>query len=252
MDNLTLSKDELEALLETINDLAIAPDCAQRLDEIVTNVGALLPFRRCIIVHERIKEPDAATELYVFSDIHAARNKRVFHGRESWSIGRYLRHFQTSPACNLQNAFFWQRLATAVAEPDGCVANLLKQLGPNRGIAASVGVSGEQSTLIQLQPAEQPFAVKHLWLVNSIALHLHGYFTRCTAVFDDAEVPHSLTVKEKEVLQWVMAGKTSWEVGRILSMSERTVKFHLHNIYTKLNVVNRAQAVTMASKLRLV
>jgi LuxR family transcriptional regulator, quorum-sensing system regulator SolR len=63
---------------------------------------------------------------------------------------------------------------------------------------------------------------------------------------------HDLTFKEKEVLLWVMQGKTCWEVGTILSVSERTIKFHLHNIYTKLNVVNRAQAVTMANKRGLI
>jgi DNA-binding CsgD family transcriptional regulator len=66
------------------------------------------------------------------------------------------------------------------------------------------------------------------------------------------EPSHNLTSKEREVLQWIVQGKTSKETGMILSIAERTVKFHLRNIYSKLNVVNRAQAVTVASRLRLV
>lgn len=65
------------------------------------------------------------------------------------------------------------------------------------------------------------------------------------------ERANSLTGKEKEVLRWIAEGKTSREVGMILSISERTVKFHLRNIYSKLNVVNRTQAVTIASRLKL-
>lgn len=57
---------------------------------------------------------------------------------------------------------------------------------------------------------------------------------------------HLLTNRETQVLEWVTKGKTSWEIAMILSISERTVKFHLSNIYQKLGVVNRQQAVAQA------
>lgn len=56
----------------------------------------------------------------------------------------------------------------------------------------------------------------------------------------------NLTSREREVLKWVTQGKTSWETGKILSITERTVKFHLNNTYHKLNVTNRTQAITTA------
>lgn len=55
-----------------------------------------------------------------------------------------------------------------------------------------------------------------------------------------------LTAREKEVLHWVAVGKSCDETGSILGVTERTVKFHLQNVYRKLDVVNRAQAVTVA------
>lgn len=58
--------------------------------------------------------------------------------------------------------------------------------------------------------------------------------------------PTNLTPREKEVLNWVAQGKGCWETGVIVGISERTVKFHLQNIYRKLNVVNRAQAIAKA------
>ena len=58
--------------------------------------------------------------------------------------------------------------------------------------------------------------------------------------------PIFLTAREKEVLQWVAVGKSCDETGSILGVTERTVKFHLQNVYRKLEVVNRAQAVTVA------
>ncbi|WP_257819709.1 helix-turn-helix transcriptional regulator [Burkholderia glumae] len=60
------------------------------------------------------------------------------------------------------------------------------------------------------------------------------------------------TRKESEVVKWVVEGKTAWEIGRILCMSERTVKFHLTNVYEKLRVTNRAQAVAKVSRLGLI
>lgn len=62
---------------------------------------------------------------------------------------------------------------------------------------------------------------------------------------------HSLTAREKEVLYWTAQGKGCWETGTIVGISERTVKFHLQNIYRKLNVVNRAQAVARAAQIQL-
>jgi DNA-binding CsgD family transcriptional regulator len=55
-----------------------------------------------------------------------------------------------------------------------------------------------------------------------------------------------LTTREKEILQWVSVGKSCGETGSILGITERTIKFHLQNVYRKLEVVNRAQAVTVA------
>jgi len=62
---------------------------------------------------------------------------------------------------------------------------------------------------------------------------------------------NALTTREKEVLHWTAQGKGCWETGEIVGCSERTVKFHLQNIYRKLNVVNRAQAVAKAAQTNL-
>jgi len=57
-----------------------------------------------------------------------------------------------------------------------------------------------------------------------------------------------LSEKEREVLRWAVQGKTVWEISQIRAVSPATVKFHLHNIYSKLQVGNRVQAVAEAVK----
>lgn len=51
-----------------------------------------------------------------------------------------------------------------------------------------------------------------------------------------------LTRREREILTHVSEGMANAEIARLLWVSEQTVKFHLSNIYRKLNVTNRTQA----------
>ncbi len=57
-----------------------------------------------------------------------------------------------------------------------------------------------------------------------------------------------LTGREKEIVSWVRQGKTNYEIGRILDISEFTVKNHLQRVFKKLGVFNRTQAVTKFEK----
>jgi len=54
-----------------------------------------------------------------------------------------------------------------------------------------------------------------------------------------------LTDREKEILKWIMNGKSTWDIARILNISESTVKFHVDHIMKKFNAVNRAHAVAI-------
>ncbi len=51
-----------------------------------------------------------------------------------------------------------------------------------------------------------------------------------------------LTPREREVLQVVFEGRTNAEAAKALFVTEQTIKYHLSNVYTKLNVSNRTQA----------
>lgn len=84
-------------------------------------------------------------------------------------------------------------------------------------------------------------AIKSLYLLSP---HIHHSINeikkkKLAAIAD-------LTSREKEILQWVKCGKGNWEISSIMSISERTVRFHLMNIYAKLNVNNRTHAISKA------
>ena len=61
-----------------------------------------------------------------------------------------------------------------------------------------------------------------------------------------------LTQRELEALRWTMEGKTAWEVGRILGISERTAVLHVHNAMRKLDCASKHQAVLKALRLGLI
>ncbi len=62
----------------------------------------------------------------------------------------------------------------------------------------------------------------------------------------------ALTPRELEVLRWTMDGKTAWEVGAVLGISERTAVLHINNAMHKLKCVNKHQAVLKALRLGLI
>jgi LuxR family maltose regulon positive regulatory protein len=61
-----------------------------------------------------------------------------------------------------------------------------------------------------------------------------------------------LTDKQMEILTFLANGVTNKEMSERLSVSENTVKFHLKNIYSKLAVTSRLQAIASARELGLV
>jgi DNA-binding CsgD family transcriptional regulator len=66
-----------------------------------------------------------------------------------------------------------------------------------------------------------------------------------------ADIPN-LTPRELEGLRWTMEGKTAWELGNILGISERTAVLHVNNATHKLGCVNKHQAVLKALRLGLI
>jgi LuxR family transcriptional activator of bioluminescence operon len=60
-----------------------------------------------------------------------------------------------------------------------------------------------------------------------------------------------LTARELECLKWAADGKTAWEIGRILGITERTAVFHMNNVMKKLGATNKIQAIVRAAVLKL-
>lgn len=85
----------------------------------------------------------------------------------------------------------------------------------------------------------------------SIASKLLKEFSRISR--GGGESTHdSLTEREKEILKLLVQGLSNRDVAEKLFISEKTVKNHISNIFRKLEVTDRTQAVVKALKLGMV
>jgi len=58
-----------------------------------------------------------------------------------------------------------------------------------------------------------------------------------------------LTVREEQILKLIAQGFSNRKISTLLSISESTAENHIHHIYTKLRISNRAQAVAHAFQI---
>ncbi|WP_142847135.1 LuxR family transcriptional regulator [Telmatospirillum sp. J64-1] len=93
--------------------------------------------------------------------------------------------------------------------------------------------------------------MRHLNKLNVLATQFH---TTYQALVSPPLKPMaiSLTNREREVLEWCAAGKSNSIIGDILGVSEKTIEFHLANIFTKLQVSTRVAAVVKALHFGLI
>jgi LuxR family quorum sensing-dependent transcriptional regulator len=62
----------------------------------------------------------------------------------------------------------------------------------------------------------------------------------------------TLSKREQEVLQWAAEGKSEWEIGLILGLSEHTAEKFIRSARMKLQAGNRTHAVAQAIRLGLI
>lgn len=84
----------------------------------------------------------------------------------------------------------------------------------------------------------------------SIAQRLMQYFANMQPLLPQSAFP-DLTEREREILGFITQGKSNAEIAEELVLSPKTVSNHVSNIFSKLQVVDRAQAVLRARQAGL-
>ncbi len=71
---------------------------------------------------------------------------------------------------------------------------------------------------------------------------------KVTQYFKRTQSPNELSAREKDVLQHLCDGESYQAIADTLFLSRETIKFHIRNIYHKLHVTNKAEAVRKATR----
>lgn len=110
---------------------------------------------------------------------------------------------------------------------------------------------GEEGSIFSFSGATIEYTPRTEAILEHIVPHLHNAMSLLLRPHDRRK-EISLSPREKEVLKWLSCGKSTWDISIILSISERTVNFHVSNIMQKLNAVSRTHAVAVALELGLI
>ncbi|MEO3429047.1 autoinducer binding domain-containing protein [Pelagibius sp. CAU 1746] len=111
--------------------------------------------------------------------------------------------------------------------------------GPDSGLSTLSIVGGGSES--EFQEAYRRSYRDLVWL----AINTHqAFLSLAESAPDQGRV--RLTDRERDCLVWTARGKTAWEVGQILCISEETVLFHLKNATRKLGVFSKHHAVVKA------
>lgn len=177
---------------------------------------------------------------------------------EEWCREYFSRNYHQTSALSRQNFMnyrpqfmtnTWKKHSQARE-----IISLCLDFGIREGYAhgLSPAVRGQNGSMFVFSGASMKYD-RHTVAVLELAVpHLHLALSR---IVDNKRVESkktAITSREKEVLDWLKLGKSSWDISVILGISERTVNYHVYNIMQKLGAVNRPQAVAAAIHLGLI
>jgi DNA-binding NarL/FixJ family response regulator len=144
----------------------------------------------------------------------------------------------------------WGRLGEAAAD-DGTVSVAVLPGIDSAGYvrALSLGASGIAHSFLT---SGLTVSVMFAALDGEVRMPRQAAFEMAVAAQGRTPAPTNLDSGELEMLSMLAGGMTVVELARQRFYNERTVRRHLQNIYLKLGVASRAEAIAKASSLGLI
>lgn len=174
---------------------------------------------------------------------------------------RYVKHDYQSIdpvvlfAPEIEGPFLWESLKDSY-HLDAKQIRLMRQAsesGLKDGV--SVPLHGPRSTLRLVSYAAgdgHPDPGSELAKLGVLATQFHSAYSTIDRSAKRLRAVVALSLRERECLQWIASGKSSWDIGMILSISENTVNFHVKNALAKLDANTRTLAVVKAIRYGLI
>lgn len=254
---LQLSKFEMQQLLDFM-DHCLYIDQADQIQDALNLLQKIIPFEHAALctVDSRARQEDSLFE--VVTHTHEPRWVHAYLANGYHRVDPIIGYAfgQAKPFCwrtafqanDADDILFHEFMGSAAdfGLHNGAAYRIRSSVGDSRHILLSVSFFRDMTPDLYPHLSEQYLRVMELGLP-----HIRRAVDRLAANEGQSSNVR-MTPRELDVMQWASAGKTSWEIARILGITERTVKFHFTSVFVKLNVVNRSQAVAKAIRYGLI
>jgi DNA-binding CsgD family transcriptional regulator len=153
----------------------------------------------------------------------------------------------------LDRPYLWSDMVRKLdhGAPERRIFDEARDAGLKSGLSVPLhgpwGRVGVLSFASQFDDAEPSPKINHL---NLLASQFHVAFEELNDSLR-ARRTVQLSAREADCLRWTAEGKSAWDVGMILGISENTANFHVKNAMKKLNTSSRTVAVLKAIRLNL-
>jgi LuxR family transcriptional regulator, quorum-sensing system regulator CviR len=240
-----LSKQECQSALEVVHYAAQA-ETSQEVREVLVRFQTLFPFNRLLGGLARLG-PGGTFQGFtnVINVSYPDEWLRLYWQNSYYEVDPVFKSALQSPGTRHWKAAY----AGASSEEERGFIQAAREFGLGDGITtASADKACGIATFCSFAGMDGIEAERYLKLVEYLGHHLHLALMRAeprhASVLD--KCVKQLSVRELTILNWMKNGKTNWEIAQILGVTERTIRFHVESIFSKLDVTSRSQAVATA------
>ncbi|UWU25817.1 LuxR family transcriptional regulator (plasmid) [Rhizobium sp. CB3060] len=145
-------------------------------------------------------------------------------------------------------AFRWSELYNdaSTTEMERRIFDEAATFGLRSGISVPMhGPASSFAIMSFAHPWECEFDNMAMAYLQLAAVHFHLELAKIPKPSCTENIP-DLSSRERECILWVARGKSSWDIGIILGISNNTVDFHIKNAMRKLDVTSRTVAAVKA------
>ncbi len=156
----------------------------------------------------------------------------------------------------LTRPFLWSWLQQRpLLEPrQRTILDEAREAGLRNGVSVPLhGPWGRVAVLSFASRDEDSEPTARLGHLNALAALFHVAFSDISQSEERArDTPIQLSPRERDCLTWTALGKSSWDIGMIMKISENTVNFHVKNAMRKLGTTSRTVAAIKSIQLNLI
>lgn len=226
---------------EILREITSAPE-AEGLTAVLENVSKQMGFRYFALTHhvEMARDGAKVGRIHNYPSQWAA-----YHDKNALGISDPV-HRASHTSCA---GFLWSDMETMIplTSEDRRILALSREYGVGDGFTVPANVPGESSGSCSFANATDiPVDEATLPLAQLVGILAFERARRCWGIRSFEKCPPRLTDRQRDCLLWVGRGKSDWEIGHILGITEDTVDRHLTNARERYGAPKRTVLLVRA------